>query len=94
MLVWPEGDGPDLLVDDGGDATLLIHEGVKAEREFAKLAILPDPESTTNAEFKLILKVIRRGIEAGHLDRYVLVVIIVFRLTSLVNLLHDLTSLF
>jgi adenosylhomocysteinase len=37
MLVWPEGDGPDLLVDDGGDATLLIHEGVKAEREFAKL---------------------------------------------------------
>jgi adenosylhomocysteinase len=71
MLVWPEGDGPDLLVDDGGDATLLIHEGVKAEREFAKLAILPDPESTTNAEFKLILKVIRRGIEAGHLDRYV-----------------------
>ena len=70
MLVWPEGDGPDLLVDDGGDATLLIHEGVKAEREFAKLNILPDPESTTNHEFKLILKVIKRGIEAGHHDRW------------------------
>ncbi|GJZ98934.1 S-adenosyl-L-homocysteine hydrolase, partial [Tanacetum coccineum] len=30
------GSGPDLIVDDGGDATLLIHEGVKAEEEFAK----------------------------------------------------------
>lgn len=37
MLTWPGIDGPDILVDDGGDATLLIHEGVKAEREFAKL---------------------------------------------------------
>lgn len=70
MLVWPEGDGPDLLVDDGGDATLLIHEGVKAEREFAKLAILPDPETTTNIEFKFILKVLKRGLQAGHLDRW------------------------
>lgn len=70
MLVWPEGDGPDLLVDDGGDATLLIHEGVKAEREFAKLAILPDPETTTNVEFKFILKVLKRGLQAGHLDRW------------------------
>jgi adenosylhomocysteinase len=52
MLTWPDCDGPDILVDDGGDATLLIHEGVKAEREFAKLNKLPDPESTTNAEFK------------------------------------------
>lgn len=30
-LTWPDGTGPDLIVDDGGDATLLIHEGVKAE---------------------------------------------------------------
>ena len=36
MLTWPGCDGPDILVDDGGDATLLIHEGVKAERHFAK----------------------------------------------------------
>ena len=70
MLVWPDCDGPDLLVDDGGDATLLIHEGVKAEREFAKLNILPDPQSTTNHEFKLILGVLRRGLEAGHKDRW------------------------
>ena len=32
-LTWPDGSGPDLLVDDGGDATLLIHQGVKAEKD-------------------------------------------------------------
>ena len=31
MLTWPDGSGPDLLVDDGGDATLLVHEGVRSE---------------------------------------------------------------
>ncbi|KAB1442068.1 adenosylhomocysteinase [Pseudodesulfovibrio senegalensis] len=32
-LTWPDGSGPDLIVDDGGDATLLIHQGVKVERD-------------------------------------------------------------
>ena len=31
-LTWPDGSGPDLIVDDGGDATLLIHTGVEAEQ--------------------------------------------------------------
>ena len=31
-LTWPDGSGPDLIVDDGGDATLFVHQGVKAER--------------------------------------------------------------
>ncbi|CAI0437681.1 unnamed protein product [Linum tenue] len=35
-LDWGPGGGPDLIVDDGGDATLLIHEGVKAEEEYEK----------------------------------------------------------
>lgn len=70
MLVWPGGGGPDLLVDDGGDATLLIHEGVKAEREFEKLGVLPNPDSTDNHEFKCVLNVIKRGLEAGHKDRW------------------------
>lgn len=65
MLTWPDSDGPDILVDDGGDATLLIHEGVKAEREFAKLNKLPDPNSTDNLEFKEVLRVIKEGLEAG-----------------------------
>jgi len=52
MLTWPEGQGPDILVDDGGDATLLVHEGVKAERNFAKTGELPDPDKVDNPEFK------------------------------------------
>jgi adenosylhomocysteinase len=70
MLTWPEGDGPDILVDDGGDATLLIHEGVKAERHFAKTQELPDPESTNNAEFKQVMIQLRKGLQAGLLDKW------------------------
>jgi adenosylhomocysteinase len=32
-LTWPDGSGPDLIVDDGGDATLYIHQGVKIEKD-------------------------------------------------------------
>ncbi len=32
-LIWPDGTGPDLIVDDGGDATMMIHIGVKAEKD-------------------------------------------------------------
>lgn len=63
MLTWPDCDGPDLLVDDGGDATLLIHEGVKYEREFAKMGTLPDPEKFDNKEFKEVIKIIRKTIQ-------------------------------
>jgi len=58
-LEWAGQDGPDLIVDDGGDATLLIHEGVKAEKEFEKSGKIPDPNSTTNAEFKCVLSILR-----------------------------------
>ena len=62
MLTWPDCDGPDLLVDDGGDATLLIHEGVKYEREFEKNGTLPDPDKFDNKEFKEVIKIIRKSI--------------------------------
>ena len=32
-LVWPDGSGPDLIVDDGGDATMFIHQGVAVEKD-------------------------------------------------------------
>ncbi len=32
-LTWPDGSGPDLIVDDGGDATLFVHQGVKVEND-------------------------------------------------------------
>merc|ERR1712187_193111 len=52
------------LVDDGGDATLLIHKGKEYEEKFAKDGCLPDPASTDNAEFKCILELLKESIKA------------------------------
>jgi len=65
---WPEDDGkglgPDMIVDDGGDMTLLIHEGVKWEKAFeADNTQIPDPASTDNPEFKCILNIIARELK-------------------------------
>ncbi len=61
---WPTDDGkgfgPDMIVDDGGDMTLLVHEGFKAELAFAKDGTLPNPDSTDNEEFKIVLRVLKR----------------------------------
>ena len=62
-LNWPGQDGPNLIVDDGGDATLLIHEGVKAEKEFKENGTLPDPNSTDNDEFKIVLTLLRTVVQ-------------------------------
>ncbi|MDF1549379.1 MAG: adenosylhomocysteinase [Bacteroidales bacterium] len=45
-LIWPDGSGPDLIVDDGGDATMMIHIGVKAEKDASILnkSNLPEDE--------------------------------------------------
>merc|ERR1712134_206634 len=73
-VTWPEDDGKghgmDLIVDDGGDMTLLIHEGKKAEDQYAKDKTLPDPSSTDNAEFKIVLTIIRRLLESGNIDKW------------------------
>jgi len=58
-----KGDGPDMIIDDGGDMTLLIHEGKKAEDIFEKDGTVPDPASTDNAEFKLVLTMICRTLK-------------------------------
>merc|ERR1711865_845060 len=62
MLTWPGADGPDQIVDDGGDATMLIHKGKEFEEQFAKDKYLPNPDSTTNPEFKCILQLIKDSI--------------------------------
>jgi len=64
MMTVPGADGCDQLVDDGGDATLLMHKGKELEEKFAKDGSLPDPASTDNAEFKCILSVLRDSIQA------------------------------
>merc|ERR1712080_266619 len=66
MMTVPGEDGCDLLVDDGGDATLLIHKGKEFEEKFAKDKSLPDPSSTNNAEFKCILQLLRDSIPADE----------------------------
>jgi adenosylhomocysteinase len=50
-LTWPDGTGPDLIVDDGGDATLLVHQGVRAERD---PSFLDTP--TDNKEWACVLE--------------------------------------
>jgi adenosylhomocysteinase len=64
MMTVPGADGCDQLVDDGGDATLLIHKGKEYEEKFAKDGSLPDPASTDNAEFKCILELLKESIPA------------------------------
>merc|ERR1719201_2703699 len=61
-LMWPDGQGCDQIVDDGGDATLLLHEGKKFEMAYAKDKSLPDPSTTDNAEFKCVLATIKASI--------------------------------
>jgi len=59
-LFWADGEGPDMIVDDGGDATLLIHEGVKWEDSFAVDGKKPDFATETNEELKCVLEIIHR----------------------------------
>jgi adenosylhomocysteinase len=49
-LIWPDGSGPDLIVDDGGDATLMVHEGVKVENDPSLLDKTYDVE-----EFRILI---------------------------------------
>merc|ERR1712097_41127 len=62
MMTVPGRDGCDLLVDDGGDATLLMHKGKEFEEKYAKDGSLPYPASTDNAEFKCVLQLLKDSI--------------------------------
>jgi adenosylhomocysteinase len=57
-LRWPDGTGPNMLLDDGGDATLLVHKGV----EFEKAGAVPSPAEDDPEEWKVILDRLRRTI--------------------------------
>merc|ERR1711953_983839 len=62
MMMVPGHDGCDQLVDDGGDATLLVHGGKEFEGKFAADGTLPDPNSTDHGEFKCILQLLKDSI--------------------------------
>ncbi len=69
ILTWPAQTsptdqsvrpvGPNMILDDGGDATMLVHLGVEYEKEGAA----PSPDSTDNAELREVLKVLTRSLD-------------------------------
>jgi adenosylhomocysteinase len=69
-LTWPAGPtglpdgepsvGPNMILDDGGDATLLVHKGVEYERAGA----VPDPRSAESEELQVVLETLQRSLEA------------------------------
>jgi adenosylhomocysteinase len=59
MMTWPDGDGPNMILDDGGDATLLLHKGV----EYEKAGEVPDPTGASNAELAIVLGMLQRSLK-------------------------------
>ncbi|MGW4423607.1 adenosylhomocysteinase [Streptosporangium sp. NPDC004631] len=57
-LLWPGGDGPNMILDDGGDATLLVHKGV----EYEKAGAVPTAAEDDAEEWKVILDLLRRTV--------------------------------
>src|SRR5215468_903447 len=58
VLLWPDGAGPNMILDDGGDATLLVHKGV----EFERAGAVPSTTETDSEEYGVILDVLRRSL--------------------------------
>src|SRR5579862_9720296 len=58
-LSWPEGQAPNMILDDGGDATLLVHKGVEYERAGA----VPDPSSAESEELAIVFGLLGRSLE-------------------------------
>src|SRR5512145_1982063 len=57
-LTWPDG-GPNMILDDGGDATLLVHKGV----EFERAGAVPATAATDSQEYAVILELLRKSLE-------------------------------
>jgi adenosylhomocysteinase len=58
-LLWPDGHGPNMILDDGGDATLLVHKGV----EFERAGAVPDPAGADSEEFRIVLELLQRSLD-------------------------------
>ncbi len=60
-LTWPDGDGPNMLLDDGGDATMLVHKGA----EYEKAGGVPSAAEDDPEEWTVILGVLRASLAAS-----------------------------
>jgi len=58
ILRWPDGAGPNMILDDGGDATLLVHKGVEYERD----GKVPEASDDDSEEWKVVLELLRRTV--------------------------------
>jgi adenosylhomocysteinase len=58
ILAWPGHDGPNMILDDGGDATLLVHKGV----QFEAAGAVPSTDENDSEEYAVILDVLRRSL--------------------------------
>ena len=65
MMTWPDAadgtkyDGPNMILDDGGDATMLLHKGV----EYEKTGEVPDPTAASNPELAIVLGLLQRTLK-------------------------------
>lgn len=59
MMTWPDGGHANMILDDGGDATLLLHKGV----EYEKAGAVPDPTSASNPELAIVLGLLQRSLK-------------------------------
>jgi adenosylhomocysteinase len=59
VLVWPDGGGPNMILDDGGDATLLVHKGT----EYEKAGVVPDTTEDDSEEWAVVLETLRRTLQ-------------------------------
>ncbi len=60
MMTWPNSDGANMILDDGGDATLLLHKGV----EYEKTGEVPDPTEASNPELAIVLGLLQRSLKS------------------------------
>ena len=58
VLRWPGDTGPNMILDDGGDATMLVHKGL----EFEAAGVVPSADESTSEEYAVVLSVLRRSL--------------------------------
>src|SRR3954467_8729259 len=68
ILRWPDGTFANMILDDGGDATMLVHLGVEAE----KRGEAPDPATATSTEQRIIFELLNRSLTESK-DRWTLI---------------------